>query len=206
MGSDGSTGVGSPVATLPTTATPSPRGRGPCVATMPSDEHDQRPRHTPREPAQQQDDRDRGQPDGERGTGSCPAGTRSAGRPARGTTPTGPGPRAPSDLADDHRDRQPDDEPGHDRLGQEVRDEPQAGQAGDDEQPADDQGEGGRQREVGRRVAPAPRSATTEADITAIVELTVTLRWRLVPNTAYAVIAANAVTRPSSAGTPASAA
>ena len=37
----------------------------------------------------------------------------------------------------------------------------------------------------------------------AIVELTVTLRWRLVPNTAYAARAVNAVTRPSSGGTPA---
>ena len=37
----------------------------------------------------------------------------------------------------------------------------------------------------------------------AIVELTVTLRCRLVPNTAYAVSAANAVVRPSSGGTPA---
>ena len=109
------------------------------------------------------------------------------------------------DLAHDHRDREPDDEPGHDRLGQEVGDEPEPGQAGGDKQAADDQGERSRQRDIGAGVAPA-RSATTVADITAIVELTVTLMWRLVPNTAYAVIAANAVTRPSSAGTPASAA
>jgi len=39
--------------------------------------------------------------------------------------------------------------------------------------------------------------------MTAIVELTVTLRRRLVPKTAYAAIAVNAVTRPSSGGTPA---
>ncbi len=35
-------------------------------------------------------------------------------------------------------------------------------------------------------------SAMTEADMMAIVELTVTLRCRLEPNTAYAAIAANA--------------
>ena len=39
--------------------------------------------------------------------------------------------------------------------------------------------------------------------MTAIVELTVTLRCRLVPNMAYAARAVNAVTRPNSGGTPA---
>ncbi len=51
--------------------------------------------------------------------------------------------------------------------------------------------------------SPPARSTTTAADMIAIVELTVTLRWRLVPNTPYTASAANAVVRPSSAGTPA---
>ena len=37
----------------------------------------------------------------------------------------------------------------------------------------------------------------------AIVELAVTLRWRLVPKIAYAASAANAVMSPNSGGTPA---
>ena len=52
--------------------------------------------------------------------------------------------------------------------------------------------------------SPPARSTTTAADMIAIVELAVTLRWRLVPNTAYTAMAANAVVRPTSGGTPAS--
>ena len=49
----------------------------------------------------------------------------------------------------------------------------------------------------------APIAATTDADRIATDELAVTLRWRDVPKIAYAVSEANAVTRPSSGGTPA---
>ena len=52
--------------------------------------------------------------------------------------------------------------------------------------------------------SPPARSTTTAADMMAMVELAVTLTWRLVPNTAYAVMAANAVVSPTSGGTPAS--
>ena len=79
---------------------------------------------------------------------------------------------------------EPEDEPGDDRLGEEVGDEPE---------PRDAR----RRPAAGRRSARAPRSArgtgagspparstTTAADMIAIVELAVTLTWRLVPNTA----------------------
>ena len=55
-------------------------------------------------------------------------------------------------------------------------------------------------------VSPPATGATTEADITAMVELVVTLAWRLVPRIAYAVSPAVAVMRPIPAGTPASSA
>ena len=49
----------------------------------------------------------------------------------------------------------------------------------------------------------AAMAPMTDADMTAIDELAVTFRWRDVPNTAYAASAVNAVTSPSSGGTPA---
>jgi len=50
---------------------------------------------------------------------------------------------------------------------------------------------------------PAAIAATTEADMIATDELVVTLMWRDVPKTAYALSAAKAVTRPVSGGMPA---
>ena len=54
-----------------------------------------------------------------------------------------------------------------------------------------------------RLASPGATAPTTDADMIATDELAVTLMWRDVPNTAYAVDAANAVTRPVSGGIPA---
>ena len=54
-----------------------------------------------------------------------------------------------------------------------------------------------------RLASPAATAPTTDADMIATDELAVTFRSRDVPNMAYAVNAAKAVTRPVSGGIPA---
>ena len=54
--------------------------------------------------------------------------------------------------------------------------------------------------------SPAASGATTAADMIAMVELVVTLRWRLVPKIAYPRRPAKAVYSPTWAGTPANSA
>ena len=91
------------------------------------------------------------------------------------------------DLADGDDHRQSDDEPGHHGRGQELRQEPEPGRAGDDQDRSDDERQ---RRHSGRRkcsASPAASAPTTDADMIATDELAVTFTWRDVPKTAYAV-------------------
>ena len=58
-------------------------------------------------------------------------------------------------LADGDDQRQAEDEAGDHRLGEEVRDEPEAGDTGQEQDHADDEGEGRGERRVSGRI---PRS------------------------------------------------
>ena len=120
----------------------------------PQHEHDQRPGHARRDPAQDQDHGQRHQADRERvGVGVRQLADqlddllRQRAAQARHAQDLG-------QLADDDRDREPSDEARHDGLGEEVRDEPELREPGRDEDHADHQREGGRERQVARRVAP----------------------------------------------------
>ena len=168
----------------------------------PDDERDQRARDPRHQPPEDQDADDSADP--ERGrvrvgqAESCAIPTRrwrivpsTAGIPSRAGS-------WPMVIVD----RQPDHEAGHDRDGEELRQESEPRCTGDHEDRADRQRERRAQRDVpaGSAAAIAP---TTDADMIAIDELVVTFRWRDVPKTAYAVSAANAVTSPVSGGIPA---
>ena len=83
---------------------------------------------------------------------------------------------------------EPDDEAGHDRRREELRQEAEARGAGDDQDRPDRERQAGAER---RRTSPgscdAAMAPTTDADMIAIDELAVTFRWRDVPKIAYAV-------------------
>ena len=86
-------------------------------------------------------------------------------------------------LADGDDQRQAEDEARDHRLGEEVRDEPEPDDPGQEQDHADDEREGRGECRVSAG-SPAAMMTTTAADITAMVELAVTLSCRLVPKMA----------------------
>ena len=168
------------------------------------DHRDQRPGNLAVDPAGGQHDHD--DPGRHRQISPrAPAGARAAMSRSlvRVLLPGGSHPEHVGELAGSHLDTDAGEESDQDGAGQEIRQEPEPGQPGQQQQPAGEQGREPGQPDVSAADPATASPVSAAARMAAVAESAPTTRWRDEPRTANTAIGSSIVYRPVTTGIPA---